>query len=370
MGQVVYLRTENSSGVAASPARTGPDRAQPEGRQIVAHGASHGVGGGALGAPGRGRKITVRLPLTPRIWKLQGRFPWTAPNPWFGPLLGSTSQIAKPGLPFHATTRLNLIAVSPSAVVQFLLSMSDPVSRLSPVQPFRKRYAKNVILLLAMSIAVASLALAQQTALPVKVSANGRYFVDQNGRAVFWLGTTQWELFHGFTLEDAKTILEESRKNGFTFVQVKLMGRRRRHETQRLRPEGLDRRRSSHAQRGVFQECGCRDPDGSRQRPRHSAERLPSVLPQVHHRGQRAPLGQVAGPALQGRTQHRLDHDARGASRSLCRSFGNWPRVCARGTEAVTSSASNPIPHPTPPASSTPRAGWISTRCRHGTPSS
>ena len=73
---------------------------------------------------------------------------------------------------------------------------------------------KNVILLLSLSIASAQ----------VKVSDNGRYFVDRSGAPVFWLGTTQWELFHGFSQEDAGTILSESRKNGFTFVQVKLMG--------------------------------------------------------------------------------------------------------------------------------------------------
>lgn len=83
---------------------------------------------------------------------------------------------------------------------------------------------KKVVLSLALSFVVGSMASAQQTALPIKVSENGRYFVDQNGDPVFWLGTTQWELFHGFSQEDARTILEESRKNGFTFVQVKLMG--------------------------------------------------------------------------------------------------------------------------------------------------
>jgi hypothetical protein len=31
-------------------------------------------------------------------------------------------------------------------------------------------------------------------ALRLKVSADGRYFVDQNGSPVFWLGTTQWQL--------------------------------------------------------------------------------------------------------------------------------------------------------------------------------
>lgn len=59
---------------------------------------------------------------------------------------------------------------------------------------------------------------------PVKVSANGRYIVDQDDRAVFWLATTQWELFRGYSLEDAVTIIEASRAAGFTFIQTKLLG--------------------------------------------------------------------------------------------------------------------------------------------------
>ncbi len=57
-----------------------------------------------------------------------------------------------------------------------------------------------------------------------KVSPNGRYFVDQNGTPVFWLGTTQWQLVRDYNLEDARTILEKTRKNGFTFAQVMLLG--------------------------------------------------------------------------------------------------------------------------------------------------
>ena len=87
-----------------------------------------------------------------------------------------------------------------------------------------KPIMKKAVLWLALLFTIGSMASAQQTALPIKVSENGRYFVDQDGNPVFWLGTTQWELFHGFSQEDARTILEESRKNGFTFVQVKLMG--------------------------------------------------------------------------------------------------------------------------------------------------
>ena len=83
---------------------------------------------------------------------------------------------------------------------------------------------KKIMLLLMWLCLVGSFASAQQISLPVKVSGNGRYFVDQNNKPVFWIGTTQWELFHGYTVEDAKTIIEESKKNGFTFIQVKLFG--------------------------------------------------------------------------------------------------------------------------------------------------
>ena len=59
---------------------------------------------------------------------------------------------------------------------------------------------------------------------PVKVSKNGRYFVDQKGEPVFWLGTTQWQLFREYSLDDARTIIEKSKEKGFAFAQVMLMG--------------------------------------------------------------------------------------------------------------------------------------------------
>src|SRR5262245_42969435 len=59
---------------------------------------------------------------------------------------------------------------------------------------------------------------------PVKVSPNGRYFVDQRGEPAFWLGTTQWQLCRDFTLEEASTIVERTKQHGFTFAQVMLLG--------------------------------------------------------------------------------------------------------------------------------------------------
>ena len=59
---------------------------------------------------------------------------------------------------------------------------------------------------------------------PIRVSENGRYFVDQDGRPFFWLGDTQWELFRSFTFAEAETILEDRREKGFNAIQVMITG--------------------------------------------------------------------------------------------------------------------------------------------------
>jgi hypothetical protein len=48
--------------------------------------------------------------------------------------------------------------------------------------------------------------------------------VDQNGTAVFWLGTTQWNIFREYTVEDARTTIENVKGKGFAFIQAMLMG--------------------------------------------------------------------------------------------------------------------------------------------------
>jgi hypothetical protein len=59
---------------------------------------------------------------------------------------------------------------------------------------------------------------------PIRVSENGRYFVDQNGHPFFWLGDTQWQLLRSFTLAEAEEILENRRQKGFTVVQAMVTG--------------------------------------------------------------------------------------------------------------------------------------------------
>ncbi len=87
-----------------------------------------------------------------------------------------------------------------------------------------KTTVRKIILLATLLTIFAVSALAEQPAYPVKVSENRRYFVDQKDNPIFWLGTTQWQIFREYTLDEARTILEKTRSNGFVFVQAMLMG--------------------------------------------------------------------------------------------------------------------------------------------------
>jgi hypothetical protein len=59
---------------------------------------------------------------------------------------------------------------------------------------------------------------------PIRVSPNGRYFVDARGEPFYFLADTQWELFRRYTLSDAKLILENRKAKGFSVVMVMLTG--------------------------------------------------------------------------------------------------------------------------------------------------
>ena len=56
----------------------------------------------------------------------------------------------------------------------------------------------------AVLVRLAAHTQAAELVFPMKVSENQRYFVDQAGEPVFWLGTTQWQLFREYTLEEAR----------------------------------------------------------------------------------------------------------------------------------------------------------------------
>ncbi len=87
-----------------------------------------------------------------------------------------------------------------------------------------KTLNSNMIVLALSLLIVSADASAQELVYPVRVSENGRYFVDQKSNPVFWLGTTQWQLFREYKIEEARTIVEKTADKGFVFAQVMLMG--------------------------------------------------------------------------------------------------------------------------------------------------
>lgn len=54
---------------------------------------------------------------------------------------------------------------------------------------------------------------------PLRVSANGRYFVDAAGQPFFWLGDTAWPLYANYTLRDAEQYLARRARQGFSVIQ-------------------------------------------------------------------------------------------------------------------------------------------------------
>lgn len=54
----------------------------------------------------------------------------------------------------------------------------------------------------------------------LKVSPNGRYFVDQTGKPFFYLGDTAWLLFQRFDAREADDYLKDRAAKGFTVIQA------------------------------------------------------------------------------------------------------------------------------------------------------
>lgn len=59
---------------------------------------------------------------------------------------------------------------------------------------------------------------------PIRVSPNGRHFVDAGGRPVFWLGDTLWELFRLYTPEEALRLLKNRQAKGINVILAMLFG--------------------------------------------------------------------------------------------------------------------------------------------------
>src|SRR6267378_5711809 len=54
----------------------------------------------------------------------------------------------------------------------------------------------------------------------LSVSQNGRYFVDQNGKPIFYLGDTCWLLFQRLNHDELDEYLKDRAAKGFTVIQA------------------------------------------------------------------------------------------------------------------------------------------------------
>ena len=66
---------------------------------------------------------------------------------------------------------------------------------------------------------------------PIKVSENGRHFVDQKGEPFLYHADTGWHLFEKLTRAEVEQYLENRRRKGFNTVQVQLLAETRENHT-------------------------------------------------------------------------------------------------------------------------------------------
>src|SRR5438093_5943268 len=88
---------------------------------------------------------------------------------------------------------------------------------------FRALYPLATALLIAVSANAAAPDAAPAHSvknLKLKVSPNGRYFVDQNGKPFFYLGDTCWLLFQRPNRQELDEYLKDRAAKGFTVIQA------------------------------------------------------------------------------------------------------------------------------------------------------
>src|SRR6185295_7895167 len=54
----------------------------------------------------------------------------------------------------------------------------------------------------------------------IRVDPSGRFLQTMDGKPFFWLGDTDWELFHRLNREEAEIFLETRRRQGFNVIQA------------------------------------------------------------------------------------------------------------------------------------------------------
>ncbi len=85
----------------------------------------------------------------------------------------------------------------------------------------------NLLTIGVLAITLNPLTLGAEVLGPIKVSPNGRHFVDRNGQPIFWLGDTAWPLFAQYSRSQAEAYLRNRSGKGFTvFIHLdKIAGR-------------------------------------------------------------------------------------------------------------------------------------------------
>ena len=84
---------------------------------------------------------------------------------------------------------------------------------------------RNYFLIISFIVLLPVYASAQQTAVfpALKISANGRYFMQQDGSPFFWLGDTGWLLFTRLDRNETKRYLDDRAGKGFNVIQVMVL---------------------------------------------------------------------------------------------------------------------------------------------------
>jgi hypothetical protein len=85
-----------------------------------------------------------------------------------------------------------------------------------PAMTSRRVCAAHLATLLLVSTAFLGVSAGER----LKVSANHRFLVHENGRPFFYLGDTAWELFHRLDREEVARYLENRARLGFTVIQA------------------------------------------------------------------------------------------------------------------------------------------------------
>ena len=73
----------------------------------------------------------------------------------------------------------------------------------------------NKVLLIAFLLVTSAISFAQ-----VEVSGNQKYLQTKDGRPFFWLGDTDWEMFHRLTREEIEAFIDTRSEQGFNVLQA------------------------------------------------------------------------------------------------------------------------------------------------------